>query len=88
MHGRPRAEADPYDWFASEIARCIPAGSLVLGLQHYWLGLRQYPYRTWLMPINYAHPLYYHDPVPLEDALEQIDPDIILIDRYMAAFFE
>lgn len=78
----------PYEWYASDIARCIPAGSLVLGLQHYWLGLRQYAYRTWLMPVNYAHPLYYHDPLPLEDALELINPDIILIDRHMAKFFD
>jgi 4-amino-4-deoxy-L-arabinose transferase-like glycosyltransferase len=88
-HARTAARrTDSYERFSSEIALCIPAGSLVLGLQHYWLGLRQYPYRTWLMPINYAHPLYYHDPVPIEDALERINPDIILIDRYMARFFE
>jgi len=88
-HARTVARlAIPYDWFASEIARCIPAGSLVLGLQHYWLGLRQYPYRTWLMPANYANPLYYHAPLPLDEALERINPDVILIDRYMATFFE
>lgn len=88
-HARTAARrTDSYDRYAREIALCIPAGSLVLGLQHYWLGLRQYAYRTWLMPINYAHPLYYHDPVPIENALELINPDIILIDRYMARFFE
>jgi len=58
-------QTDPYDAFTGEIARCIPPGSLVLGLQHYWLGLRQYRYRTWLMAVNYAHPLYHHDPLPL-----------------------
>jgi hypothetical protein len=58
-HARAAARrAVPYDWYTSEIARCIPAGSLVLGLQHYWLGLRQYEYRTWLMAVNYGHPLY------------------------------
>lgn len=77
-----------YDWYAGEIARCIPEGSRVLGLQRYWLGLRQYEYRTWQLPANYANPLYYDDPVPLEDALERIDPDIILIDRDMTTFFD
>jgi len=86
--GTAARRTDSYERFSSEIALCIPAGSRVLGLQHYWLGLRQYPYRTWLMPINYAHPLYYHDPVPIEDALELVNPDIILIDRYMARFFD
>jgi hypothetical protein len=77
----------PYYWYTWEISRCIPDGSRVLGLQHYWLGLRQYDYRTWLMATNLAHPLYYHAPMPLDAALDTIDPDIILIDRFMAAFF-
>ena len=81
------ASTTPYEWFSSEVARCIPDGSLVLGLQHYWLGLRQYPFRTWLVPTNMAHPVYYHEAMTLDDALERIDPDVILIDRYMAAFF-
>jgi hypothetical protein len=56
-------------------------------LQHYWLGLRQYEYRTWLVATNLAHPLYYDRPLSLDKALERIDPDIILIDRYMERFF-
>lgn len=87
-HARTVArQMDSYDAYTAEIARCIPAGSLVLGLQHYWLGLRQYPYRTWLMATNLAHPLYYHDPLPLDVALDRIDPDIILVDKFMANFF-
>jgi hypothetical protein len=77
----------PYDWYTREIAGCIPHGSRVLGLQHYWFGLRQYDYRTWLVPTIYANPLYHDPPVPLDVTLEQIDPDIILIDRYMSTFF-
>ena len=34
--------AATYEQYTSQIARCIPAGSRVIGLQHYWLGLRQY----------------------------------------------
>lgn len=78
----------PYDWYATEIAACIPAGARVLGLQHYWLGLRQFEYRTWLMALNLSHPIYYHAPMALDDALERMDPDVILIDRHMAALFE
>jgi 4-amino-4-deoxy-L-arabinose transferase-like glycosyltransferase len=75
--------ATPYGFYEGEIARCIPPGSRVLGLQHYWLGLRQFDYRTWLMPLNMAHPLYFDHPVPLESAIESIHPDVILVDRYM-----
>jgi hypothetical protein len=73
----------PYDWYTTDVARCIPHGSLVLGLQHYWLGLRQYRYRTWLVPVMSAHPLYTHDPVPFDEAIERIAPDVLLVDRYM-----
>jgi 4-amino-4-deoxy-L-arabinose transferase-like glycosyltransferase len=73
----------PYDSYESEVASCIPPGALVLGLQHYWLGLRQYRYRTWLLPIDLANPLYSKSPIGLEEALEQLNPDVILIDRYI-----
>ena len=73
----------PYEWYTADVARCIPQGSLVLGLQHYWLGLRQYPYRTWLVPVLNADPLYIRDPVPFDAAIERINPDVLLVDRYM-----
>jgi hypothetical protein len=76
-----------YDVYTRAIAACIPSGSLVLGLQRYWLGLRQYAYRTWLVPAIYANPSYHDPPVPLDVTLDRIDPDIILIDRDMATFF-
>jgi 4-amino-4-deoxy-L-arabinose transferase-like glycosyltransferase len=77
-----------YERYTKLIARCIPPGSRVLGLQHYWLGLRQYDYRTWLVPINFTFPLYYSEAMPLDAALDTVNPDIILIDRYMARFFD
>jgi hypothetical protein len=55
----------------------------VLGLQHYWLGLRQYPYRTWLLPIAFAQPRSYHETMDLEAALARVNPDVILVDRYI-----
>ena len=80
--------AAPYDRYMSQIQRCIPVGSRVLGLQHYWLGLRQYDYRTWLVPANYTYPPYYHDPMPLDAALDKVNPDVILIDPIMRRYFE
>ena len=77
------SNATPYEWYTSEIARCIPPGSLVLGLQHYWLGLRQFPYRTWLVPVHFAHPLYAEDPVTLDQSIADVSPDVILVDRYI-----
>lgn len=77
----------PYDQFASRVAAHIPDGALVLGLQHYWLGLREYPYRTWLLPLFRSSDTYHHDPQSLVQALETISPDVVLIDRHMGAYF-
>ena len=84
VHARSNArQTTPYDWYEAEVASCIPPGSLVLGLQHYWLGLRHYTYRTWLLPIDMATPLYYHEPMSLDEAIEGVNPTIILVDRHI-----
>jgi hypothetical protein len=77
-----------YDSFERQVADCIPAGSLVLGFQHYWLGLHDYPYRTWLLPLNMANPAFEMAPIPLDVALERINPNVILMDRYARQLFE
>jgi 4-amino-4-deoxy-L-arabinose transferase-like glycosyltransferase len=81
-------QTTPYDWFEGQVAACIPADSLVLGFQHYWLGLRQFPYRTWLLPLFYANPVLYHDAVPFDRAIERVDPDVVLVDRHWADLIE
>jgi hypothetical protein len=76
----------PYTFFTDQIARCIPPGARVLGLQHYWMGLRQFEYRTWLLPINMSRPGWYDEPLTLREALDRVDPDVLLIDRYIEAY--
>lgn len=78
---RRARQVTPYDFYESEVARCIPPGSLVLGLQRYWLGLRQYRYRSWLLPIDATNPLYADEPIGLDAALDRLNPDVILVDR-------
>ncbi len=80
------AAVSSYSFFTDQIARCIPPDARVLGLQHYWMGLRQFEYRTWLLPINMSRPGWYEQPLTLKDALERVDPGVILIDRYIAAY--
>ena len=46
-------QTSPYDWFESEVAGCIPSGALVLGLQHYWLGLRLNPTGRGCCPLRW-----------------------------------
>jgi len=82
------AGTTPYDRFSARVAQHIPDKALVLGLQHYWLGLREYEYRTWLLPLFWAGPQTYHAPMTLDQALERVDPDVVLIDRHMGGFFQ
>lgn len=81
-------EATPYESFESRVAAYIPHGSRVLGLQRYWLGLRQFEYRSWVLPILLSEPGYYHEPLSLDGAIERIAPDVILIDRHMRKYLD
>lgn len=76
-----------YDWFTAEVAQCIPPGSRVLGLSHYWLGLRQFDYRTWLLPLYATNPRFTDAPVPFAAALARVNADVILVDRYIEDLF-
>jgi 4-amino-4-deoxy-L-arabinose transferase-like glycosyltransferase len=81
-------ETASYDTFAAKVAEQIPPASVVLGLQHYWLGLHRFPYRSWLLPVLQADPRYYHEPLPFDQALERVAPDVILVDGHMARYFD
>jgi 4-amino-4-deoxy-L-arabinose transferase-like glycosyltransferase len=82
------ARTTPYDQLAAQIAELLPPGACVLGLQHYWLGLHAYPFRTWLLPVLYAMPEYYTPALAMDEALERVDPDVILLDPPMRAYFD
>jgi hypothetical protein len=71
-----------YDTYERRIAACIPPESMVLGFQHYWLGLRQFRYRTWLLPLDMANPYVEPDAMLLDAALDRVAPDVILIDPH------
>jgi hypothetical protein len=78
--------ASSYGFYTDHVARCIPRDQRVLGFQHYWLGLRQFEYRTWLLPINMSRPGWYDEELTLKQALERVDPGVVLIDRFMSNY--
>lgn len=82
------ARTTPYDRFMAQVAAVIPSGARVLGLQHFWLGLRSFPFRTWLLPVLQASPQYSTPAIPMDEALDRIDPDVILMDQEMQAYFD
>jgi hypothetical protein len=81
------ARTSAYDAFIAQIAATIPDGAMILGLPHYWLGLRDYPYRTWLLPLLRSDPAFHHDPLTLTQALDTINPEVVLLDGHMRDCF-
>jgi hypothetical protein len=77
----------PYDVFMASVGSHILPGSRVPGLQHYWLGLREHTYRSWLLPFKLSDAESPAAPVSFEAALEIMAPDVVLMDRHMRAFF-
>jgi 4-amino-4-deoxy-L-arabinose transferase-like glycosyltransferase len=85
---RRASEATPYNDYEQRIAAHLPAGARIIGLNRYWLGLRNYDYRSWLVPILLSDSLYTQHRVTLDSALEEIAPDILLVDRDMRSYFD
>ncbi len=77
----------PYDQYTSQIVAHLRPGARVLGPHSFWMGLHPFEYRTWLLPVQFSDSLYYHNPLPLDQALERVDPDVILLGRYMIRYF-
>jgi hypothetical protein len=80
---RAAATTTPYPTFISEVRAYLPAGSRVLGLHSYWLGLQDFEYRSFLVPLNWAD-----EGLPLDQGLSRVAPDIVLLDARMRAYFD
>jgi hypothetical protein len=70
------------------VAAHIPPGSHVLGLQQYWLGLQEFRYTSWLLPVWWNDPRFTDAPLSFDEALERVAPDVVLIDVRMARYFD
>jgi hypothetical protein len=79
----------PYNAFAARLAAGIPAGTRVLGLHNYWLGLHTTTYRTWALPFLYANPVYaQQETLTMSQALEQIAPEVVIVDQEMERYLK
>jgi hypothetical protein len=79
---RSAASTTSYPTFVAEVRQSIPSGSRILGLHSYWLGLQDFDYRSYLVPLNWADLGQ-----PLDLALAQVDPDVVLLDARMRDYF-
>jgi hypothetical protein len=77
------AATTPYPTFIAEVRQFVPPDARVLGLHSYWIGLQDHDYRSFLVPLNFADL-----GVPLDQALDDVDPDVVLLDARMRAYFD
>jgi len=68
--------------FIAAIRQSLPTGSRVLGLHSYWLGLQDFDYRSFLVPLNWAD-----EGLPLDEGLSRVAPDVVLLDARMRDYF-
>ena len=81
------AETTSYPAFIQQVRQWLPPGSRVLGLHNYWLGLEDYDYRSFAVPILWTDPAYTSPPLSLDAALSQAAPDVILLDAHLRDYF-
>jgi hypothetical protein len=79
--------ATPYADFTARVRAEIPGEARVLGLHNYWFGLDDLDYRAWPVPLWLADPAHRSPPLALEEALDEVAPDVILLDPRMRQVF-
>ncbi len=70
----------PYSQLAANLHAKAPAGTRVLGLHSAWFGFQDTDYRNVLVIIDHAQHQFVRTPAPLAAALDEFNPQAILID--------
>jgi 4-amino-4-deoxy-L-arabinose transferase-like glycosyltransferase len=65
------------------INQAAQPGDSIMASQTFWLGLHEHDYYSWESLIHYQR---YAPGSTLEDALQELHPDILVIDRHLNAF--
>lgn len=81
------ARTSHYSSYMERVATHVPAGSHVLGLQQYWLGLHEFRFTSWLVPVWWNDARFTDAPIPFDAALERVAADVILVDQRMSDYF-
>lgn len=81
------AQTTPYPAFIQQVRQWLPSGGRVLGLHNYWLGLEDYDYHSFAVPILWADPVYTSPPLTFGAALSRAAPTVILLDAHLRDYF-
>jgi len=79
MHVRASRIPSPTIYLA-ELDRAVPKGVRVLSMPNHWLALQDRDFRVIYVPFYLAAPAIVSQPISLFEALDRIQPNIILID--------
>lgn len=79
------AAIPPANEFLVEIRQSIPTGVRVLALPQYWFAAPEPGYRSFLLLFALSDPLRNRRAIPFTVAMEQIAPDVVLLDPGIAA---
>lgn len=71
----------PYRPFIGQVRQHIPDGARILGPHTFWLGLDDFEYRSWFVPLAQNKAASAHPRLPLKEALTAVDPSVILVDN-------
>jgi 4-amino-4-deoxy-L-arabinose transferase-like glycosyltransferase len=77
----------PYADYIAKVRAHVPPRSRILGLHNYWFGLDDFRYTTWFVPLRRADPLLFRSAPSIEQALDDVAPDVVLIDARMRGYF-
>jgi hypothetical protein len=76
----------PYYSYIQQVRRYIPPGARVIGLHNYWFGLEDIDYHAFAVPVYWASPNTERTPIPFDEGLNRVRPDIVLLDAHMRAY--
>ena len=82
------ARTTPYDAYVARLRVEAPSGARVLGVHTWWLGFHDADFRAWLVPLLEADPRYAQPPLPIDAALDRVNPDVVLIDAELRAVLD
>lgn len=77
----------PYARLIGTLRQSVPPGARVLGYHTFWIGMEDYDYRSFLVPLAWTDPENEPHPYPLDQGLERLAPDIVLLNERMRDYF-
>jgi hypothetical protein len=88
MHSRASQRESPTRYF-DDMQRIVPPSihTRILALPNHWLAFPSYDYRNFVLVFYRSMPTISPNPVSFEEALVQVAPDVIILDKPLIEMF-